>query len=227
VGLLAQDIDLLRAGAAAMLASKAEAGDPVRTVGFDAARIADCTPKTRTAVARVIEAIRAFGYEIKPVKLPDRSATAAAHSVLVLSAALATYASLSAAEIGLLADTAQKSLAAARKLKHSSVAAAEIAAARVTSLLEEVLAQANVILMPTLLVDPPPRGARHVSFDGRDVPVVAALVAETCLANLTGCPALSIPIGVGDPIPASIQLLAARGDDMRLLAFARDLVSLL
>jgi aspartyl-tRNA(Asn)/glutamyl-tRNA(Gln) amidotransferase subunit A len=43
----------------------------------------------------------------------------------------------------------------------------------------------------------------------------------TCFANLAGCPALSLPMGVTDTgMPVGLQLLGPPGSDLRLLELA-------
>lgn len=48
----------------------------------------------------------------------------------------------------------------------------------------------------------------------------------TCLANLTGVPAVSVPMGTGEHgLPVGAQLMAAAGEDARLLAVAAALAA--
>ena len=46
------------------------------------------------------------------------------------------------------------------------------------------------------------------------------LVAETCLANVTGAPALSLPLASAGFPPVSLQILAPRNRDDRLFEVA-------
>src|SRR5690606_25143713 len=47
----------------------------------------------------------------------------------------------------------------------------------------------------------------------------------TCLANLAGLPAISVPAGHDDGLPLGVQLMGSVGDDDRLLAAAGRLES--
>ena len=64
--------------------------------------------------------------------------------------------------------------------------------------------------MPVL---PPPTGVRRIRLNGEDQPVISILVAETCLANVTGAPALSVPLASADCPAVSLQILAPRNRD--------------
>lgn len=78
-----------------------------------------------------------------------------------------------------------------------------------------LFAQADVVLLPT---------TPQVSFPhAQSAPVTQADL--TALANILGVPALAFPCP-GDDFPVSCQLLAARGDDARLLMLAQALDTL-
>ena len=49
----------------------------------------------------------------------------------------------------------------------------------------------------------------------------------TALANITGLPAISLPIESAGDLPGGLQLMAPRGSDERLLAIAAALTPLL
>jgi len=54
-----------------------------------------------------------------------------------------------------------------------------------------------------------------------DAPVPSNQADFTCFANLSGCPALSVPMGISDDgLPVGMQLLGAPGSDLRLLELA-------
>jgi aspartyl-tRNA(Asn)/glutamyl-tRNA(Gln) amidotransferase subunit A len=77
--------------------------------------------------------------------------------------------------------------------------------------LSRALASVDAILTPTT-----PQAA--FAFDG---PVPDSAGDFCVLANMAGCPAISVPMGVNEGgLPLGLQFLAAAGEDQRLLAIA-------
>lgn len=107
-----------------------------------------------------------------------------------------------------------------RPLVDASVRRGEVLAERV----DELLGDADVLLLPTVGSRPLKAG----SFLRRGV-VTSALgavgsIAFTALFNVTGHPAIAVPAGLGgDGLPVSVQLVARRGEDAKLLALAAGL----
>jgi amidase len=85
----------------------------------------------------------------------------------------------------------------------------------------------DVLVTPTLGIAPPPAGLlMEVSHNAPDEPaeVVVATVAFTALANVTGQPAISLPLGwTSDGLPLGVQLVAAYGREDVLLRVAAQL----
>jgi Asp-tRNA(Asn)/Glu-tRNA(Gln) amidotransferase A subunit family amidase len=77
--------------------------------------------------------------------------------------------------------------------------------------MRRLFAQVDVLVMPTT-----PQGAFPLSG-----PVPDSQADLTSFANLAGCPAVSIPMGrLPDGLPIGMQLVGARGSDLRLLELA-------
>jgi Asp-tRNA(Asn)/Glu-tRNA(Gln) amidotransferase A subunit family amidase len=77
--------------------------------------------------------------------------------------------------------------------------------------LERALTGVDALVLPTT-----PQAA--FAFDG---PVPDSAGDFCVLANMAGCPAISVPMGVNElGLPLGLQLIAARGQDERLLAIA-------
>ncbi len=87
-----------------------------------------------------------------------------------------------------------------------------------------VLKDVDVLMTPTTPVAAPPLDQKQVTVAGVAVPVGNALSQFTCLFNLTGHPALTVPIGRdGDGLPIGLQLIGAHHRDMKLLAIGAAL----
>ena len=77
--------------------------------------------------------------------------------------------------------------------------------------MRRLFAQVDVLILPTT-----PQGA--FALDG---PVPDSVADLTSFASLAGCPAISLPMGaLADGRPVGMQLIGARGSDLRLLELA-------
>jgi amidase len=82
----------------------------------------------------------------------------------------------------------------------------------------EVLTDGVVACLPTTPTPAPLRGER---LSTRNVlrPRISTL---TCIAGTTGTPQLNLPLAEVDGLPVGLSLLAARGSDELLIAFASE-----
>ena len=98
--------------------------------------------------------------------------------------------------------------------------AARRAAVALTDRLVRHLYGIDLLLTATTRSGAPPVGARTVRV-GEDLTTVGAALLELTLpANVTGWPALSVPLGDADP-PASVQLTAVRCTEHDLIRIGR------
>jgi aspartyl-tRNA(Asn)/glutamyl-tRNA(Gln) amidotransferase subunit A len=95
---------------------------------------------------------------------------------------------------------------------------------RLQRLTDAALAQHDALLLPTLPIPAPPIGATTVDVAGRPEPVRGLMLRLTQLFNVTGHPAIAIPMGTthGDrgALPCSAQLVAGRIQTDALLRIA-------
>jgi aspartyl-tRNA(Asn)/glutamyl-tRNA(Gln) amidotransferase subunit A len=94
-----------------------------------------------------------------------------------------------------------------------------------TRQVDDALRGCDALLLPTLAIAPPMLGASEVEMDnGETVPVRSAMLRLTQLFNVTGHPAISLPIRV-DGLPVGLQLVGKRGGTAELLAVAQAVES--
>ena len=106
-------------------------------------------------------------------------------------------------------------------------AAAVVQAKRIRTLMRRRLAalfeEVDVIAWPTLPTVAPPLEAPMVELPSGTLTADQANVRGAALANLTGIPAISVPVGLSEGLPIGLQLQAAWGRDELLLDAAEAL----
>ena len=102
-----------------------------------------------------------------------------------------------------------------------------LAARRVVSAeIDHALDGVDALVLPTLPIVAPRVGADTVTIGERTEPVRAAMLRLTQPFNLSGHPTLALPCGPGQPLPASLQLVARHARTWRLLEVGAALAPL-
>jgi Asp-tRNA(Asn)/Glu-tRNA(Gln) amidotransferase A subunit family amidase len=192
--------------------------------GVDMTRIPLLDPSVARSFLAVVAWIKGAGFAVESIRLPDRDTVTRVHGVLTLAQARSCYAGLWPMTVADLGQPAYQALSIAFGLDQAGIDSAEESAAVIVDECARMFRSIDVILAPTLPVRPPPAGARSVLLNGRKVPTISALVAETCLANTTGGPALVLPLAVGNEMQAvSVQLLGSPDTDAGLFRHGSQL----
>jgi aspartyl-tRNA(Asn)/glutamyl-tRNA(Gln) amidotransferase subunit A len=186
----------------------------------------DVAPEVREACEAAIEALReATGGEIRKIEIDDLDASALAAVIIANAEGLGGVTPQQLNELNPELTPIHRGFAKYRMLLPAAVAAksARVRTAmrrRLAALFEEV----DVLAWPTVPAVAPPLEAPLVELPSGTVTADEANVRGAGLANLTGIPAISVPVGLsGDGMPLALQLQAAWGRDELLLDAAEAL----
>jgi Asp-tRNA(Asn)/Glu-tRNA(Gln) amidotransferase A subunit family amidase len=185
----------------------------------------DVAPAVREACEAAIEDLRReSGGEVREIALPELEAATLATVLIANGESLENVTrerlnhldpELSPLGRGLL------------KYRILLPAAATLKAGQVRTLarrtLASVFADVDVIAWPTVPAVAPPLEAPLVELPSGTLTADQANVRGGALANLTGIPAISVPVGSSEGLPVALQLQAAWGRDELLLDAAEAL----
>jgi aspartyl-tRNA(Asn)/glutamyl-tRNA(Gln) amidotransferase subunit A len=82
-----------------------------------------------------------------------------------------------------------------------------------------LLSSVDALILPTLPIVAPVSGQANINIDGTEVPVRAAMLKHTQLFNMTGHPAISLPVKTNG-LPIGLQLVGPSNSTTRVLDIA-------
>ena len=88
---------------------------------------------------------------------------------------------------------------------------------RLKAAMARVFEHYDFLVSPSVPITATAVDAREVRVGEQDIDVRAALLSHTSAWNLTGLPAISLPVGLVRKMPVGLQVIAAAGEDDRLL----------
>jgi Asp-tRNA(Asn)/Glu-tRNA(Gln) amidotransferase A subunit family amidase len=185
----------------------------------------DVAPAVREACEEAIEALRAeTGGEVREIELADIEPAALA---TVLIANIEGLGGLAPQRLNELDPELSPIARGFLKYRMLLPAAAGVKAQQVRGLMRHRVAAAfadvDVIAWPTVPAVAPPLEAPLVELPSGTLTADQANVRGAGLANLTGIPSVSLPVGFSDGLPIALQLQAAWGRDELLLDAAEAL----
>ncbi len=186
---------------------------PRRRLAMPAQALSGSDPEVQQAVAAAVEVIRGDGVAVSEVDWPhDALAHAVSTTIMFAEASRAHVAALDAAQD--LGDDVRARLERGLTVTAAAYLAALTLRDHLTGAFARLLEGFDAVATPTVPVAAPPL----LEADRPEMAV--ALVRHTRLANLTGLPAVSLPLPVGPgALPLGLQLTA--GDEAALLGTAQ------
>lgn len=186
----------------------------------------DVTAEVREACEGAIEALREeSGGEVIEVVLPDLAPSALAAILLINAEGLAGTTPQQFNELHPdLSPLARAVLKYRLLLPAPALVQADRMRALMRRRLAELFERVDVIAWPTVPAPAPPLESPVVELPSGTHGADQANVRGAALANLTGIPSISIPVGLsGEGLPLALQLQAAWGRDELLLDAAEAL----
>jgi Asp-tRNA(Asn)/Glu-tRNA(Gln) amidotransferase A subunit family amidase len=104
---------------------------------------------------------------------------------------------------------------------------AQASQARFKEAMARLFEHYDFLVSPSVPITATAVDAREIRVGEQDIDVRAALLSHTSAWNLTGLPAISLPVGLVRRMPVGLQVIGAAGEDDRLLRvmaqrFVRD-----
>ncbi|HET8639022.1 MAG TPA: amidase [Solirubrobacterales bacterium] len=185
----------------------------------------DVAPEVGAACEAAISALREeTGGEVREIELPDMDPATVA---VVLISNIDAQGSVVPERLNHLNPEISPINRGVIKYRMLMPAMAVMQAKRIRTLMRHRLAalfaEVDVIAWPTVPAVAPPLEAPLVELPSGTTTADQANVRGAGIANLTGIPAISVPVGISDGLPIALQLQAAWGRDELLLDAAEAL----
>ena len=179
-------------------------------------------PAVQASFDRAIDALRTAGVHLSAGEIAATDIVATVYVNLVLPEAAHLHRQWLATRAELYTPTVRTRLESGRQIP--AVAYFEAMEARhvLRQAVDEALEGCDALVLPTLPIVAPAIGAGEVAIDPsrpERVPVRTAMLKHTQLFNVTGHPAISLPLPT-DGLPVGLQLVGRRSHTADLLAVA-------
>jgi aspartyl-tRNA(Asn)/glutamyl-tRNA(Gln) amidotransferase subunit A len=183
-------------------------------------------PAVRTAFDRALNALRKSGVTITDVELPSAKSITEAYVNVVLPEGAAWHAKYLATRGNGYLPMVRARFEAGKEVRAIAYVEARNFCLRLRAEVEQLFDSAGVdaLVLPTLPIIAPLLGADMITIDpavGDQTNVRAAMLKHTQPFNMSGHPAISIPIK-SDGLPVGMQLVGRFGQTVELLSLAAE-----
>ena len=198
---------------------------------WDATHDIRISPEATAAVDATVRALEAFGHEVGEVALPDASGDLGVPGVDGYAAAFTDLWRGGAATIPiprderhLLEPLARWIIGTSDDLTAGGLAKAQLWASEYERRVIAAFAPWDAVLTPTTALTPRPLDWYPIDDGAADFDAQVLHTPHTSFVNLTGLPALSLPVHQTDEgLPMGAQLIGRPGEEATLLAIGRQL----
>jgi len=198
-------------------AAQSGGGRSTGRLGVHRAAVAAADADVAAAFTRAAEALGRAGWELVEVDWPGGEETFAVSTAIMFTEAAFVHRDLLAQAAGRYGADVRARLVQGRLYDLPTYLRARQRQEGLRARCLQILAGVDAVVSPTLAIAPPP-------VDRAADPAVAArLVANTRLANLTGLPAISVPVH-GQGVPVGMQIESVSEDVAFRVAVAAEAV---
>jgi aspartyl-tRNA(Asn)/glutamyl-tRNA(Gln) amidotransferase subunit A len=186
--------------------------------GFDS----PISPEVRAAFEAALGRLADAGARIGQAELAGASRIPDVYVSLVLAEAAQWHARYLDTRAALYSPIVRSRIESGRSIPAVTYLDARDAAAALRRAVDALLDECDALVLPTLPIVAPPLGANDIVIDPgipASTPVRSAMLRQTQPFNLTGHPAISLPLP-SPGLPVGLQLVGRREDTARLLAVA-------
>jgi Asp-tRNA(Asn)/Glu-tRNA(Gln) amidotransferase A subunit family amidase len=180
------------------------------------------TDDVRAPYEAALAALRASGVRVRPIDIRGADETVETYTNLVLPEAAAWHARYLETRPGDYTAPVRSRLQAGQSVTAVQYLTARQRRLTLTQAVDAALEGCRALVLPTLPIVAPLIGTADVTIDPiqhQTTPVRAAMLRQTQLFNLTGHPALTVPVKTAG-LPVGLQLVGRRGATADLLAVA-------
>ncbi|HTJ24371.1 MAG TPA: amidase [Gemmatimonadaceae bacterium] len=178
------------------------------------------TPEVRTAYENALQRLRALGVNIEPRTVQGTESIVEAYTSISLPEAAHWHTPTLDSRARDYQPPVRERLERGRTIAAISYLRARDTRELLRRAVDTALEGCDALVLPTLPIVAPPIGAADVAMDnGETIAVRAAMLRLTQLFNVTGHPAISLPIS-SDGLPVGLQLVGRRDETERLLSSA-------
>jgi Asp-tRNA(Asn)/Glu-tRNA(Gln) amidotransferase A subunit family amidase len=173
------------------------------------------------AFSRAIDALADAGLLVHTADLTPADRTSQHYIDIVLPEAADVHASNLDSRADDYTPSVHSRILAGRQTSATAYLAAQAFRHELRAAVDRLLDHADALVMPTMPIVAPLLGAETVRLgpDGRDVTVRSAMLKHTQPFNMTGHPAVTLPLPAPG-LPVGLQLVGRIGDTPRLLEIA-------